>query len=173
MQKRDGEEYIFQCLLVPAQLREDSTKVEVSISKSVLLLALPLQSQCILQTLKGCSEFAGLAVVAGLVIERDGEVLGVADGEGVGLLQEDESEVELVLLQEDHGNQVAQLAHLDGNAVELLALRPEVVAVELQDLLILVQSLAVLGLSLQLLALALQRLHPLAHGRVHRKYYIT
>jgi len=53
-------------------------------------------------------------------------------------LQEDKSEVELVLLQKNHGDQVAQLAHLDGNALMLLAVRTEIVSIELQQLLVFV-----------------------------------
>jgi hypothetical protein len=123
--------------------------------------------QCVLQTLEGCPQLPRFTVVAGLVIEGDGLELGMVAGKSVSLLQEYESNVVLFFLQEDHGHQVAQFAHLDRNALVFLAICSEVVAVELQQLLVLVQSLTVLGLTLQLLALPLQRLHSLPHGRVH------
>ena len=92
----------------------------------------------------------------------------MADGQCVSLLEEDEAEVVLVLLEEDHGDEVAELAHLNGNSFVFLTLTADVVFIELQDLLVLVQGLPVLGLPLQLLTLQLKGLHPFSHGRVHR-----
>lgn len=105
--------------------------------------------------MQGGSEFAGLAVVASFVIEGDGEVLGMADGQCVSLLEEDEAEIVLVLLEEYHGDEIAELAHLNRNSFVFLALTADVIFIELQDLLVLVQGLPVLGLPLQLLTLQL------------------
>lgn len=126
-----------------------------------------------MQAGEGSPEFAGFAVVASFVIEGDGEVFGLVGCKGVSLLEEDKAEVELVFLQENHGDQVAKLAHLNGNSFVLLAIAAEVILVELQDLLVLVEGLSVFGLALKLLPLALQGLHSLADRRVHKIYYIS
>ncbi|CAM6006374.1 unnamed protein product [Sphagnum balticum] len=69
-----------------AQLGEDCAQVEVCVCERVLLLAGPFQRQGVLQAGERCPQFARFAVIASLVVESDGHVLGRADGIGICLL---------------------------------------------------------------------------------------
>ena len=72
----------------------------------------------------------------------------VPDCKSICLLKEYETEIELLLLEEDHSYEVTEFAHLDRNSLEFLTIAAVVVFVELQNLLVLVKSLPVFGLTL-------------------------
>ncbi len=55
-----------------AQLREHGTKIKISVGQSIILFALPLESKCLLQTLKRRSQFSSLPIIARFIIESDG-----------------------------------------------------------------------------------------------------
>lgn len=93
---------------MPAQLREYCTQVEVRICEGVFFLAPPLEFKCALKVHEGCPQFSSFSIVASIIVVSDGGVLGILETKGLALLEEHEAKVKLLLLEQNHGDDVAK-----------------------------------------------------------------
>lgn len=99
---------MLQGLLVFLQLTQNGTHVQVSVSQGALVIQLDLDVQGTLQVLYGQLQLAHLAIIAGEVVHSDCLVLQTVVTEQFCLLEEVHAHFVLLLLQEDHGNQVTE-----------------------------------------------------------------
>jgi hypothetical protein len=126
-----------------------------------------------LEVHEGGSELARFSIVTSVVIVGDCGVLGVLETEGLTLLQEHEAEVELFLLEQDHRDDIAEFAELDGDAFVFLTGRSEEVLVDVEYLLVDVEGLLVLALLLEGFGLFFEGLYFLFECGIHffMKFY--
>lgn len=102
----------------------------MGVSQRFHILEFELEGECVFKVVESRAVLFDSAVVAGEIVIGDGAVVAGGQGQQLGLLEEHVAQVVLLLLQEDHGHQVADLAQLVGGPVVLLALLSEGVLLE-------------------------------------------
>ena len=105
---------------------------------------------------EGCPVLAGFAVVTGVVVVGDGGLFWQFEAEGLGFFEEHEAELELFLLQEDHGDEVAQFAEPNRSPLIFLTMNSICIFINVKQFLVDVKGFLVLGLFLQEFAPVLQ-----------------
>ena len=104
LEEDDRQHHVLQCVLMPIQLTEDCTQVEMSIGQGLRLIDLQLQLQRLDQIGQSSAYLACPAVVTGEVIKSGGFELQRVPGNQLRLPEMVETQLKLLLLELDHGS---------------------------------------------------------------------
>jgi len=91
---------------VPIKLTENCTKIEMGIGQGFGLVDFEFKLECLDEVGQGCADLASSAIVAGQVIEGRGFELQRVAGHQLCFPQLVQAQLELLLLQVDHGGEV-------------------------------------------------------------------
>ena len=149
------------------QLRKNCTQIQISISQSVLLFALPLKLQGALQIHQSCSQFSGFSIITGVIVISDGCVFGIFEAKRLALFKKHETQVKFFFLEQDHGYDVAKLTQFDRSFLIFLAGCAEEILIDIKDFLIDIKGLFVFALFLKYFCLLLKGLYFLFDCGVH------